>query len=104
MSKIISLFIKFLNRINKIIWKIIVFLSKFIKVDEINHLVNKPDDVKYRLFNVDDPVIIEPFVKIEHKDYKHLIKNNNCSFYLKNKYSLNAHDKNFTIKSIKLKI
>lgn len=91
MSKIISLFINFLNRINKIIWKIIVFLSKFIKV-------NKPDDVKYRLFNVDDSVIIEPFVKIEHKDYKQLIKNNNCSFYLKNKYSLNAHDKNFTMK------
>ena len=77
MSKIISLFIKFLNRINKIIWKIIIFLSKFIKVDEINHLDDKPDDVKYRLFNVDEPAIIEPFVKIEHKNYKQLIKDNN---------------------------
>lgn len=77
MSKIISLFIKFLNRINKIIWKIIIFLSKFIKVDEINHLDDKPEDVKYRLFNVDEPAIIEPFVKIEHKDYKKLIKDNN---------------------------
>lgn len=77
MSKIISIIIKFLNRINKFIWKIIVFLSKFIKVDDINHLDNKPDDVKYRLFNVDTPAIIEPFVKLEHKDYKQLIKDNN---------------------------
>ena len=29
------------------------------------------------MFNVDDNAIIEPFVKIEHKDYKKLIKNNN---------------------------
>lgn len=77
MSKIISLFIKFLNRINKLIWKIIIFLSKFIKVDEINHLNDKPDDIKYRLFNVDEPAIIEPFITIEHKDYKQLIKDNN---------------------------
>ena len=47
MSKIISVIIKFLNRINKFIWKIIIFLSKFIKVDEINHLNDKPEDVKY---------------------------------------------------------
>ena len=77
MSKIISIIIKFLNSINKFIWKIIIFLSKFIKIDEINHLHNKPDDVKYRLFNVDDPAIIEPFVKIEHKDWKQLVKDNN---------------------------
>ena len=77
MSKIISVIIKFLNRINKIIWKIIIFLSKFIKVDEVNHLDDKPDDVKYRLFNVDELAIIELFVKIEHKDYKQLIKANN---------------------------
>lgn len=76
MSKIISVIIKFLNRINKFIWKIIIFFSKFIKVDEINHLNDKPEDVKYRLFNVDDPAIIEPFVKIEHKDWKQLIKVN----------------------------
>ena len=77
MSKILSQIIKFLNRINKIIWKIIIFLSKFIKVDELNHLDNKPNDVKYRLFNVDDPALIEPFINIEHKDYKQLIKDNN---------------------------
>ncbi len=77
MSNIISIIIKFLNSINKFIWKIIVFLSKFIKVDEINHLDDKPQDVKYRLFNVDDPAIIEPFVKIEHKDWKQLVKDNN---------------------------
>ena len=77
MSKIISVFIKFLNSINKFIWKIIIFLSKFIKVDEISHLDNKPDDVKYRLFNVDDPAIIEPFIKIEHKDWNQLVIDNN---------------------------
>lgn len=77
MTKIISLIIKILNRINKIIWKIIIFLSKFIKIDEVKHLENKPDDIKYRLFNVDEPAIIEPFVKIEHKDHKQLIKDNN---------------------------
>ena len=77
MSKIISVIITFLNRINKIIWKIIIFLSKFIKVDEIKHLNDKPQDVKYRLFHVDDPAIIEPFVKLEKKDYKQLIKDNN---------------------------
>ncbi len=74
MSKIISIIITFLNRINKFIWKIIIFLSKFIKVDEIKHLDDKPEDVKYRLFHVDEPAIVEPFVKIEHKDYKQLIK------------------------------
>lgn len=75
MTKIISLIIKNLNRINKIIWKIIIFLSKFIKIDEVKHLENKPDDIKYRLFNVDEPAIIEPFVKIEHKDHKQLNDN-----------------------------
>ena len=77
MLKIISVIIKFLNSINRFIWKIIVFLSKFIKVDEIDHLDDKPQDVKYRLFNVDNPAIIEPFVSIEHKDYKQLVKDNN---------------------------
>ena len=77
MSKIISVIIKFLNRINKFIWKIIIFLSKFIKVDEIKHLDNKPENVKYRLFNINEPAIIEPFVKVDHKDYKQLIKDNN---------------------------
>ena len=77
MSKIISIIIKFLNSINKFIWKIIIFLSKFIKVDEIKHLDDKPDDVKYRLFNVDEPAIVEPFVKLEPKDWKQLVKDNN---------------------------
>ncbi len=63
MSKIISLVIAFLNKISNFIWKIIIFLSKFIKVDEVNHLDDKPDDVKYRLFNTDAPAIIEPFAK-----------------------------------------
>ena len=77
MSKIISVIINFLNRINKISWKIIIFLSKFIKVDEIKHSNDKPENVKYRLFHIDEPAIIEPFVKLEHKDYKQLIKDNN---------------------------
>ena len=64
MTKIISLIIKNLNRINKIIWKIIIFLSKFIKIDEVKHLENKPDDIKYRLFNVDELAITGPFVEI----------------------------------------
>ena len=50
-------------------------MSKFIKIDEVKHLENKPDDIKYRLFNVDEPAIIEPFVKIEHKDHKQLNDN-----------------------------
>ena len=77
MFKIISVIINFLNRINKISWKIIIFLSKFIKVDEIKYSNDKPENVKYRLFHVDEPAIIEPFVKLEHKDHKQLIKDNN---------------------------
>ncbi len=76
MSKILSYFITFLNRINKIIWKIIIYLSKFIKVDDIN-INNKPDDIRYRQFNVDEPAILEPFVKLEKKDYKELIQKHN---------------------------
>ena len=76
MSKIITLLIKFLNRINKFNWKIIIFLSRFIKVEDII-INNKPTNEKYKQFKVDNPAIIEPFVKIEHKDYKQLIKDNN---------------------------
>lgn len=47
MSKIISLIINFLNRINKFTWKIIIFLSKFIKVEDII-VNNKPTDEKYK--------------------------------------------------------
>ena len=109
MSKIISVIIKFLNRINKIIWKIIIFLSKFIKLDEINVNNNKPSDERYRLFKVDENPIIEPFCKIEHKDYKQLIKDNNitpvkrrngkditinikCPYFLNNKKYLKGND------------
>lgn len=76
MSKIITLIIEFLNRINKIIWKIIIFLSRFIKVDEVI-INNKPINERYKQFKVDEPALFEPFVKIEHKDYKQLIKDNN---------------------------
>ena len=47
MSKIISFIIKFLNRINKIIWKIIIFLSNFIKIDDVKS-DNKPTLERYR--------------------------------------------------------
>ena len=77
MSKIISVIIKFLNRINKIIWKIIIFLSTFIKIEDINKLDNKPTNERYRQFKVDEQPIIEPFIKLEHKDCKQLIKDNN---------------------------
>ena len=77
MSKIISIIINFLNRINKIIWKIIIFLSKFIKFDDIQD----DDDIaniKYRRFKVDEtPPIEEVFITIEHKDWKLLVKDNN---------------------------
>lgn len=76
MSKIISFIIKFLNRINKTIWKIIIFLSNFIKIDEIKSN-NKPTLERYRQFKVDDNPVFEPFVTIEHKDHKQLIKDNN---------------------------
>lgn len=52
MFKIISVIIKFLNRINKIIWKIIIFLYKFIKIDEIKHFDGKPEDITYPCWNV----------------------------------------------------
>ena len=66
MSTIISVLIEFLNSINKIIWKFIIFLSKFIKVDDVI-TSNKPTDEKYKQFKVDDSPLIEPFVKMEHK-------------------------------------
>ena len=77
MSKIISLIIVFLNKINKIIWKIVVFLIKFIEIEDVNHLDSKPVNERYRQFKVDEQPIIEPFIKLEHKDYKQLIKDNN---------------------------
>ena len=61
MSKIISFIIKLLNRINIIIWKIIIFLSKFIKVEEINVNNDKPSNKRYRFFKVDKNPIIEAF-------------------------------------------
>ena len=66
MSKIISVLITFLNKINKIIWRIILFLSKFIKIEDLDKIFDKPTDEYHRLFKVDEQLIIEPFVKIEH--------------------------------------
>lgn len=47
MSKIISVIIKFLNRIDKIIWKICIFLSNLIPIEEIDKLNNKPANERY---------------------------------------------------------
>ncbi|MBQ9658774.1 MAG: DDE-type integrase/transposase/recombinase [Clostridia bacterium] len=77
MNYIISCLINFLNRINKIIWKFILFLSKFIKVEEVSNRVEKPADERYRRFKVDEPPIIEKVPSSEKKDYKQLIKVNN---------------------------
>lgn len=77
MSIIISLFIRFLNTFNKLIWKFIVFLSKLIKTDELDSISSKPKDVRYRHFKVDKLPIIEPFKKLDKLDSKQLIKVNN---------------------------
>ena len=77
MIKIITFILKLLNTINKISFKLICFLSIYIKPDNLNFIDSKPVDVRYRQFNVDDPAIIEPFKKLETLDYKQLIKDNN---------------------------
>ncbi len=77
MSKIITIIIRILNTFNKLIWKFIIFLSKFIKPDDIKYIDSKPDDVRYRHFKVDEPAIIEPFMTLDKLDYKVLIKDNN---------------------------
>lgn len=77
MTKIITIIIKILNTINKLSWKIIIFLTKFIKIDEIDKINSKPDDVRYRHFKVDEPAIIEIFKEPEKLDFKILIKDNN---------------------------
>ncbi len=62
MSKIISLIIQFLNRINKIIWKIIIFLSKFIKIEDVNNQNGKAINERYHQFKVDEQSIINPLL------------------------------------------
>ena len=77
MNYIISNLINFLNRINKIIWKFIIFLSKFIKVEDLSNRNEKPTDERYRRFKVDEPALIEKSSTFEPKDYKKLVKENN---------------------------
>ena len=77
MNFIISNLINFLNRINKFIWKIIVFLSKFIKINDNPNVKEQPTDERYRRFKVDEPPIIEKASNLELKDFKKLIKDNN---------------------------
>ena len=55
MNYIISNLINLLNRINKFIWKIIIFLSKFIKINDNSNIKEKPTDERYRRFKVDEP-------------------------------------------------
>ena len=59
MNYIISNLINFLNRINKFIWEIIIFLSKFIKIDDNSNIKEHPADERYRRFKVDEPAIVE---------------------------------------------
>ena len=77
MNFIISNLINFLNRINKFIWKIIVFLSKFIKINDNSNIKEQPADERYRRFKVDEPPFIEKSSSLELKDFKQLIKDNN---------------------------
>lgn len=74
MFKIITLIISFLNKINKIIWKIIIFFSNYIKVEKIKEQKERPAKEEYRLFKVDEPPIIKPFIKLEKKDHQQSIK------------------------------
>ena len=76
MTKIITILIKILNTINRFIWKFIIFLSKFIPPDDIKNINSKPDDIRYRHFNVDEQPIIEVFKHPEKLDYRELIKDN----------------------------
>lgn len=78
-SKITSFFIKFLNTLNKFIWKIIIFLSKFIKTEQLENLNSKPDNIRYRQFKVDEQAFIEPFKEVEKLDYKQLVKDKNIN-------------------------
>ena len=77
MNYIISNLINLLNRINKFIWKIIIFLSKFIKINDNSNIKEQPADERYRRFKVDEPPIIEKASNLELKDFKKLIKDNN---------------------------
>ena len=77
MNYIISNLINFLNRINKFIWKIIIFLSKFIKINDNSNIKEQPADERYRRFKVDEPAIVEKSSTLEHKDFRQLIKDNN---------------------------
>ena len=77
MNYIISNLINLLNRINKFIWKIIIFLSKFIKINDNSNIKEQPADERYRRFKVDEPAIVEKSSSLEHKNFKQLIKDNN---------------------------
>lgn len=48
MNYIISSLINFLNRINKFIWKIIIFLSNFIKINDNSNFKELPANERYR--------------------------------------------------------
>ena len=78
MTKIISLIINFLNRINKIIWKIITFLAKFVNIDDVKSK-SEIDNIKYRRFKIDgtSPLVGYNPIEITKDDYKKLIEENN---------------------------
>ena len=74
---IISIIIKILNTLNKFVWKLTIFLAKFIKIEELKHIDSKPNDIRYRQFKVDEPALFEPFKQLDKLDYKQLIEDNN---------------------------
>lgn len=75
MNYIISNLINLLNRINKFIWKIIIFLSLFIKINDNSNIKEQPTDERYRRFKVDEPAIVQKFFNtVPKKDFKQLIK------------------------------
>ena len=54
-------------------------LTNLITPDDFNKADDKPENVRYRKFKVDDAPIIEPFKVPEKLDWKQLIKDNNIN-------------------------
>lgn len=80
MNTIITIIVRILNTISKGIWKLKLFFLSFIPPDELTVIDDKPLNVRYRLFNVDETAYFgpTPFKEIDNKlDYKLLIETNN---------------------------
>jgi len=80
MNTIITIIVRILNTISKGIWKLKLFFLSLIPPDEINAAQDKPLDVRYRQFKVDDDPFYgpAPFKEVSDKlDYQKIIKENN---------------------------